>query len=243
MKTLSAANQANIANRHMNPAILFSIPGLSRQWSTGDTDGYDPGIIDISEVAQRIDKRGGIGHMSDFTVDLNKEPTQFIQDNDWVGEAVTLSIQFGTDAEIIITKATIDRWQYAGGVLRVFCKSNQELRRKELPDTLINTETYTGARIPNRYLNQPVPITIGDAYRPQGMLTDMRTGDLPVQPGGIGSRRRRSVPHRLRRQPVRLLLWPCPHAGCRRLLPHRYGRCCLEPDRWRAAHWIRDLRA
>jgi hypothetical protein len=60
VKTLSGANQTNIAAAFLDPDILVEMPNLSKQWSTKTRASYETRIVAISPLRQAIDPRGGV---------------------------------------------------------------------------------------------------------------------------------------------------------------------------------------
>ena len=100
MKTLSAANQTNIAATFQDPWILVEIPSLGKNWqSKAGFAIHETRIVGLSPFRQVLPQRGGLGAFSDFTVTIQQEtPTQFIQDLDADNVAVEVYLRYVTGA-------------------------------------------------------------------------------------------------------------------------------------------------
>jgi len=169
MKTLSAANQANINNRVQAPVIKIDLANQSKKWSYGVATGYDPIVSSISVISHTIDSYGGLGEYASFSFSIQKEPTQIIQTDNLDNEPVTVNIAYGTDPDIPIIAGVIDDWKYSKDELTIKCISKLVLKGTKLPIQQINATNYSTFNIPDGQIGKWVPFTIGTPYRPIGL--------------------------------------------------------------------------
>ena len=177
-KTLSGANQTNIAAKFQTPDILVEMLGISKKWSTKTRAGYETRIMGVSALRQAVKPLGGLAVRSDFTVTIQQEtPTQFIQDLEPDNEAVDVYLQYGADAKIPLIKGKLDRWEMSAGRLVLHCIANTQLVDKKLPAQQINSTEFTTEVIPEHNVGKWVPVTFGDHDKAFGLMFE-KTGGI-----------------------------------------------------------------
>lgn len=173
MRSLSAANLANIAGSFHDPVIIVRIPTLSKQWSTKAKASHETRILAISPIRQEVNPLGGLAQFGDFFVSIQGEtPTQFIQDREPDNETLEVVIQYGSDAEIVLANGRVDRWEYAKGILTLHCIANIDLLGKTLPTQRITESAFSSFDVPGDRIGKMVPLTIGQHNRARGWLID-----------------------------------------------------------------------
>ena len=138
MKTLSAANKANIVRRHQQPATLVTFSGLSLQYSDLDVDGYEGGLISVSGVQTSLDPYEGFSQWSPVTVKLAANRIEQIPvSNELTNESMEVVLKYGADADIPIWKGVVDSWRYdpATGVLTIDGVTQSDLEGFDIADT------------------------------------------------------------------------------------------------------------
>lgn len=173
MKTLSGANQTNIAGTFHDPDVLVEISSLSKQWSSKTRSGYETRILSISPLTQTVDPLGGLAAFGDFSITIQQEtPTQFVQDQDVTNVVVDVSLKYGTDAAIPLISGRLDRWEFRRGRLTLHCVANTSLLGLRLPNVQITADNFSTFRIPDQNVGAWVPLTIGNHEKAKGLLID-----------------------------------------------------------------------
>ena len=194
MKTLSAANTANIANRRTAPDILVRFTGMTfsdgsvAQWSVGDGSHgsgaslYYPGLISMTPIKIEVDMYGGLGHYGDLSMEFEVFAIKdLLQNDDLSNEPVQIVAKYGTDADIPLWLGVVDEWTYDAGIVSVSCVYDMGLKSKQLPIEQINAVNFTTEQIPSKHLGKWVPFTIGSPYRPLGYLIDIPGSPTPTE--------------------------------------------------------------
>jgi len=180
MKTLSAANQANIIQAHQDPDLLVEFTGLSLKYSMQDRDGYEIGLISVSDIEMSYDPYEGLAHWSDCTVQIAAKHgsglTEIIEEHEFTNEAMKIVVKYGSDADIDVWTGTVDTWTYAEGVITIHGIANSSLRGLSLPTQQITEANFSSYSVPAQSINKWVPFTIGQPYIPKGYIINHGDG-------------------------------------------------------------------
>lgn len=170
MKTLSAANQTNIKQRHQQPEILVKFSGLSLEFALGLTDGYLPEVTHISPIRTQYDPYRGCASWSDVEIELapREYGNQLVEDHEFSNESMEIVAKYGSDADIPIWKGVVDCWVYQAGVTTIKGVTKSELHGLSIPDQQINATNFASYFIPAESDGKWIPLTIGQALKPFG---------------------------------------------------------------------------